>query len=293
MRLFSLFFSPTGTTRRIVSAFAQGFGGESAAADITLLAGREAFAGKLAEGLPFGASGDAEVPDLAVFAGPVYGGRSFKLLTNTIRKLNGEGRPAVCIVTYGGRHYDMALADLYDAAAAAGFQVIACGAFIGEHSFSKKIQTGRPDESDLAFAREFGQQVRRRLDAAKEAAKDSLAGLPFSSLPAMAPESIPQRPVDLDAIGMHRERLGHLTPNRPAPDENCLHCGACASVCPLGLIDVNDSDAIKPGCLKCNTCVKTCPVGSMQFRQEAFKEVARNCEETFGKEERSPQVWFG
>ena len=71
-----------------------------------------------------------------------------------------------------------------------------------------------------------------------------------------------------------------------------LRCGACASVCPLGLINVDDSDDINPGCLKCNTCVKTCPIGSMQFRQEDFLEVARNCEETFGKETREPEVWF-
>jgi ferredoxin len=264
MTLASLYFSPTGTTRKVVKAFAEGFGEALIENDITLPAGR-------AKALKDGGA------DLFVFAGPVYGGRSFKLLTGIIRKLEGGGRPAVCIATYGGRHYDRALADLYEAAVEAGFQVIACGAFIGEHSFSKNIQTGRPDGEDLAFAREFGQRVREKLDV----------------LPAMAPETVPQRPVDLDAIGMHRERLGHLTPNRPAPDGNCLHCGACAMVCPLGLIDVNDSDAIKPGCLKCNTCVKTCPVGSMQFRQEAFKEVARNCEETFGREERRPQVWFG
>lgn len=266
MTLTSLFFSPTGTTRKVVRAFAEGLGGERIENDITLPAGRS-------KALMDGGA------DLFVFAGPVYGGRSFKLLTGTIRKLEGAGRPAVCIATYGGRHYDMALADLYEAATAAGFQVIACSAFIGEHSFSRNIQTGRPDEEDLAVARGFGQQVRGKFEA--------------GSLAAMASEAIPQRPVDLDAIGMHRERLGKLTPNRPAPDENCLHCGACASVCPLGLIDVNDSDAIKPGCLKCNTCVKTCPVQSMQFRQEAFREVAKNCEETFGKEERRPQIWFG
>ena len=108
----------------------------------------------------------------------------------------------------------------------------------------------------------------------------------------MKAEEIPQRDVDLDAIGMHRERLGRLTPNRPAPLPHCLHCGACAMVCPLGLINVNDSDDIKPGCLKCNTCVKTCPVGAMQFAQEDFIAVAKNCEETFGKETREPEVWF-
>ena len=36
----SLFFSPTGTTRKVVRAFAEGFGGERIENDITLPAGR-------------------------------------------------------------------------------------------------------------------------------------------------------------------------------------------------------------------------------------------------------------
>ena len=284
--MITLYFSPTGTTRRVVKAFAKGFGGTLIENDITLPESRKNVvkAGPVRTG---GLAPDPEAPAidaspvlsrLAVFAGPVYGGRSFKLLTSSIAKLNGEGRPAVILCTYGGRHYDMALADLYEAATKAGFEVVACGAFIGEHSFSRKIQTGRPNADDLALAESFGKSVREKLSA--------------GMLRPMTREQIPQRPVDLDAIGMHRERLGRLTPNRPAPDERCLRCGACASVCPLGLINVDDSDDIKPGCLKCNTCVKTCPVQSMQFRQEDFLEVARNCEETFGKETREPQIWF-
>ena len=267
----SLFFSPTGTTRKIVRAFAEGYGGPRTENDISLPVTREK---------PL-KNGGAD--DLFVFAGPVYGGRSFKLLTKTIGKLDGGGRPAVCIAVYGGRHYDMALADLYEAAADAGFRVIACGAFIGEHSFSSAIQTGRPDKEDLALAMDFGRQVRERAEAAKAAGKD---------LPAMAPEDVPKREVDLAAIGMHRERLGRLSPNRPFASENCIRCGTCAAVCPLGLIDRDNPEKIEEKCIKCGACVKACPVGAMRFPQEDFKEVAKNCEETFGKEERSPQIWF-
>ena len=280
----SLYFSPTGTTRRVVKAFAKGFGGGLTENDITLPQARK---NQLNLRLVRTGGAAPEPEDdpssifskLTVFAGPVYGGRSFKLLTSAIAKLEGNGLPAVCIAVYGGRHYDKALADLYEAATKAGFEVVACAAFIGEHSFSRKIQTGRPDAEDLQKAKDFGAQVRARLQA--------------GTLKPMKAEEIPQRDVDLDAIGMHRELLGNLTPNRPAPDlDVCLHCGACASVCPLGLIDVNDSDNIKPGCLKCNTCVKTCPVGAMRFTQPEFIAVAKNCEETVGKEERQPQTWF-
>ena len=267
----SLFFSPTGATRKIVRAFSAGYGGPRTENDITLPVIREQL---LKTGGP---------DDFFLFAGPVYGGRSFKLLTSTIKEISGGGMPAGILVSYGGRHYDMALADLYVAVSAAGFRVIACGAFVGEHSFSSAIQTGRPDENDLQFARDFGHQVRERLEAARAAG---------GSLPILALEEIPQRPVDLNGIGMHRERLGRMSPNRPFPEETCIRCGTCAAVCPLGLIDPDDPGRIEERCIKCNACVKACPVGAMRFPQEDFKEVARNCEETFGREERSPQIWF-
>ena len=277
------YFSPTGNTRKVVKAFAKGFGGGLTETDITLPEARKNQANPFLVRTGGAAPEPLDDPGstfsrLTVLAGPVYGGRSFKMLTNAIAKLDGNGCPAVLICTYGGRHYDMALADLYEAAVKAGFTVVACGAFVGEHSFSRNIQTGRPDKDDLEKAKAFGAEVRSRLAA--------------GTLKPMKAEEIPQRPVDVEAIAMHRENLGHLTPNRPAPLPHCLHCGACASVCPLGLINVNDSDDIKPGCLKCNTCVKTCPVGAMQFSQEAFIAVAKNCEETFGREEREPEVRF-
>ena len=166
----SLYFSPTGTTRRVVKAFAKGFGGGLTENDITLPQARK---NQLNLRLVRTGGAAPEPEDdpssifskLTVFAGPVYGGRSFKLLTSAIAKLEGNGLPAVCIAVYGGRHYDKALADLYEAATKAGFEVVACAAFIGEHSFSRKIQTGRPDAEDLQKAKAFGAQVRARLQA--------------------------------------------------------------------------------------------------------------------------------
>ena len=265
MQLTSLLYSPTGATRKVVRAFAEGFGGTYTENDITLPKDREK---------PLADSGEG----LFVLAGPVYGGRCFKMLTGAAAKLSGQGRPVVLIVTYGGRHYDRALADLYEAASEAGFQTVSCGAFIGEHSFSAKIQTGRPKEDDLQRAREYGAEVRRRLEE--------------GSLTPMAAEAIPQREVDVAAIGSHRKHLSSLTPNRPIPTDACRHCGTCAAACPLGLIDPADSNKIEERCIKCNACVKACPAGAMQFPQEGFKATAENCEQTFGTRPCSPEVWF-
>ncbi|KXA97065.1 ferredoxin [candidate division MSBL1 archaeon SCGC-AAA259I09] len=49
----------------------------------------------------------------------------------------------------------------------------------------------------------------------------------------------------------------------------CYYCGACASVCPLNLIDVLD-EAIKvrEGCTDCGLCENTCPVGAIKIAEE-------------------------
>ena len=50
-----------------------------------------------------------------------------------------------------------------------GLKVIAGATFIGEHSYSTDkhpIAVGRPDESDLAFATEFGKKIMEKIQAA-------------------------------------------------------------------------------------------------------------------------------
>lgn len=48
--------------------------------------------------------------------------------------------------------------------------------------------------------------------------------------------------------------------------EKCFNCGACASVCPLDLIEVRDGKVeVREGCTDCGLCVKTCPVGAIEI----------------------------
>lgn len=45
----------------------------------------------------------------------------------------------------------------------------------------------------------------------------------------------------------------------------CYFCGACASVCPLNLIDVLDNSIkVREGCTDCGLCSDTCPVGAIK-----------------------------
>jgi ferredoxin len=46
----------------------------------------------------------------------------------------------------------------------------------------------------------------------------------------------------------------------------CFKCGACASVCPVDVIEVKDkSIKVKEGCTDCGLCSDTCPVGAIEI----------------------------
>lgn len=68
--------------------------------------------------------------ELVVFGCPVYAGRlPNKISPDFARCLHGEGTPAVVLVTYGGRAYDNALAEMCELLTKNNFKPVAGGAF--------------------------------------------------------------------------------------------------------------------------------------------------------------------
>lgn len=44
----------------------------------------------------------------------------------------------------------------------------------------------------------------------------------------------------------------------------CIKCGACASVCPVGAISEGDTQyIIDEKCIDCGSCAAVCPVGAI------------------------------
>ena len=250
-KIWAVYFSGTGTTRRTVERIAGGI-----ASRLNLLAESVDFSRPAVrqETLCFGEK------DLVVFGTPVYAGRVPNVLLPFLReRIVGGGALAVPVVLFGNRNYDDALIELRNILAADGMHPIAAGAFVGEHSFSRVLGANRPNAEDEALMDEFAARV-AELAAGLDAA-------PVKSVAVRGQE--PLRPYYTP-----RDRAGNpinILKVKPKTDlSRCGSCGLCADLCPMGSIDPADVSAVRGICIKCCACVKGCPTGAKFFDDAGY-----------------------
>ncbi len=151
-----VYFSPTGTTKKIIEGIGYGINrGKGEIVDITLEEGRNQRI-------------HTTENELLVIGVPVYFGRVPTCAIEWLHTIKAHNAPAVCVVVYGNREYDDALLELKDCVTGRGCLPIACAAFVGEHSFSGSetpIAAGRPDARDLSYAEAFGERIKAKLES--------------------------------------------------------------------------------------------------------------------------------
>jgi ferredoxin len=241
-----VYFSPTRTTRKVIEGIAHGL--EVVAVEHVDLTPPETRMRTLAE----------IRGELAIIGCPVYSGRVPAVAISRLRNLKGNGAPAVIVVVYGNRDYEDALLELRDVAVEAGFNPIAAGAFIGEHSYSGNttpIAVGRPDVEDIRKAKAFGKMIREKMQ--NNRALDQ-AGSPY------VPGNFPYKDLRM------------LSDVSPAIQEKfCTFCMLCPLVCPTAAINADDPGITdKSLCIRCCACVKSCPSGARTMDDPRIKQVA-------------------
>lgn len=197
-----------------------------------------------------------ESTDIVVSGLPTIAGRVPNLLLPYLNRIEGKGARSICISMYGNRNVDDCLLEHRDLLKKGGLQVIAGGAFVGEHSFSTRLAAKRPDAADMAQVTAFAKAV-----AEKVAAGD------FSE-PEM-PGQVPYRPY-YTPRDRNDVKINFIAIKPKTHEDLCIDCKRCAEICPLGSIDWDQVAEVTGKCMKCCGCIKKCPTGAKYFDDPGF-----------------------
>lgn len=259
-RIFSVYWSATGNSRKVAEILTNTLGEllhlEPQTRDFTLPQSR-------LNDLTFTAG------DLVVFVTPTYAGKvPNKMLPYLQAQVHGNGALAIPCVTFGNRSYDNALAELCDTLETNGFHTVAAGAFVGRHAFTDELGFGRPDTADKweleRFAKRIAEKIQKLTDfpAPVQVPGDSAA-----------PYYVPLGTDGQPAKFLKAKPQTHL--------KKCNFCGACARICPMGAIDLEDPTSVPGTCIKCQRCVRRCTRQAKYFDDPAFLSHVTMLEQNF------------
>ena len=257
-----VYFSPTGTTKKILEGIAKGTGAENI--EHVSMTTPDAVEKPI----------DNFTDELVIIGAPVYAGRLPSDAVKRFNRFKAKNTPAVLVVVYGNREYEDALLELTHLSKDLGFIPVSGGAFIGEHSYSTEdmpIASGRPDTRDIEKAAEFGAVIAQKLNEIRTL--DDLS-------PIEVPGNVPYKE------GMPFPPISPIT-----LEDICTTCGTCADVCPKAAITVNDSVETDVNlCIRCCACVKECPEDARVMDDQRIQDVAKWLHENYGHR-KEPEVF--
>jgi len=253
-----LYFSPTGSTRRIVQTIAQGTGMPVAAPiSVTTPRERDSFSGQI-DG------------DLLIVGVPVYTGRVPSFVLSPLSKVDGADRWALPVAVCGNVRMGTCLVELCAILKRQGFTIPAAGNFVAQHSFACEdfpMAEGRPDQDDLRQAAGFGRRVADKIAQDPEDITCIYGGSLYirmyvsGSTEATGFVSMGERHRATIRVSEHNAKL-------------CDDCRNCVEVCPTGSIDPESYVIDDESCIRCFACTSVCASGAKMKMVQPVEQLA-------------------
>ncbi len=219
-----------------------------------------------------------EKQSLVIFATPVIAGRVPNLLLKYLKMIKGKDCLAVPVVVYGNRDYDDALMELRDILKDGEMNIVAGCTFIGEHSFSNELASGRPDKKDLETAEQFSELIYQKIIAGKLEEEVDFPGTQKPYRPYYQPIDRHGNIIDIRKVKPKTDR------------KRCNDCKLCVNICPLNSIEFEDVSNVTGICMKCCGCIKKCPQNAKYFDDEGFIYHKEELEAQYAKR-KEPEIF--
>lgn len=219
MTLFEIFFSPSGTSKKVADQIAGNFSQEKENCNLLI----------------FNSEKELNSEDVAVVVMPVFAGRIPKTARERLSKIKGNDTKAIAVVNYGNAHVTDSLVELVDLLGENDFDVIAAASTVSHHSIFDAVAVGRPDSSDMEKIDEFAKKCIEKIDSSEGLKSDIPGNRPYTDY-----KQLPFTVSCDDSLCAFCYDCVSVCPENAIPDDDpvetdldlCSRCTACMAICP-------------------------------------------------------------